>query len=90
MSCPLSLSAGDGITPVSVMNRRISPHPVLHPMGEGTPELAAAGSLTSALPRGEGEGEGREFRIWRNRAASAAYISALAERSSFLRRRLAP
>ena len=38
--------------------QRISPHPVPLPMGEGTPELAAAGILASPLPWGEGQGEG--------------------------------
>ncbi len=48
-------------------NGRISPHPVLLPMGEGTPELPAAEILASPLPRGEGQGEGSELRVCANR-----------------------
>ncbi len=40
----------------------ISPHPVLLPMGEGTPELPAAEFPASPLPGGEGQGEGSEPR----------------------------
>ena len=38
--------------------KRTTPHPVLLPMGEGTPELSAAGFLAFPLPLGEGQGEG--------------------------------
>ncbi len=48
-------------------NGRISPHPVLLPMGEGTPELPAAEILASPLPWGEGQGEGSELRVCANR-----------------------
>ena len=48
-------------------NGRISPHPVLLPMGEGTPELPAAEIPASPLPWGEGQGEGSELRVCANR-----------------------
>ena len=41
------------------MIERISPHPVLLPMREGTPELSSERATTSPLPGGEGQGEGR-------------------------------
>ena len=40
MSYPPSLHMGADLSPVGVMNGRISPHPVPLPMGEGTPELS--------------------------------------------------
>ena len=69
-------------------NERISPHPVLLPVGEGTPELSAAeiqasplpphpladavtlrGKLAEASLLGEGQGEGRKARSWRDHPA---------------------
>ncbi len=47
------------IHPAESMTHRITPHPVLLPMGEGTPELSAAEILAFPLPWGEGQGEGR-------------------------------
>ena len=44
-----------------VMNEGISPHPVLLPMGEGTPEQGAAIATASPLPWGEGQGEGSDL-----------------------------
>jgi hypothetical protein len=35
-----------------------TPHPVLLPMGEGTPEHRSARATPSPLPKGEGQGEG--------------------------------
>ena len=42
-----------------LMNYARSPHPVLLPLGEGTPELPAAAATAFPLPGGEGQGEGR-------------------------------
>ncbi len=39
-----------------------APHPVLLPMGEGTPEQSWLRSTTSPLPGGEGQGEGSDAR----------------------------
>ena len=44
-----------------VMNEGISPHPVLLPLGEGTPKLRSERATTFPLPGGEGQGEGREL-----------------------------
>ena len=44
------------------MNGGISPHPVLLPLGEGTPELRSERATPSPLPGGEGQGEGSELR----------------------------
>ncbi len=45
-----------------VLNYRgIAPHPVLLPMGEGTPELAAEREAPFPLPMGEGGDEGCEL-----------------------------
>jgi Cobalamin synthesis G C-terminus len=53
-----------------------APHPVLLPMGEGTPELAA--ELATAFPLPEGEGEGlRRIATHRFRVLAALDRSAL-------------
>jgi hypothetical protein len=61
-----------------VMNERISPHPVLLPMGEGTPEWRIEHATSSPLPWGEGQGEGREFRLWHGLAFAGTYVGAYA------------
>ncbi len=47
-----------GVTANSVKNEGNSPHPVLLPLGEGTPELNESRATPSPLPEGEGQGEG--------------------------------
>jgi uncharacterized protein (DUF952 family) len=42
----------------AILKEGIAPHPVLLPMGEGTPEQAVAVETSSSLPEGEGQGEG--------------------------------
>jgi uncharacterized protein (DUF952 family) len=44
---------------VAVLTERLTPHPVLLPMGEGTPELGAERAGPFPLPGREGKGEGR-------------------------------
>jgi uncharacterized protein (DUF952 family) len=42
----------------------LSPHPVLLPMGEGTPEQGVERATPSPLPEGEGQGEGCSALRW--------------------------
>ena len=55
-----------------VKYERNSPHPVLLPMGEGTPEFRLRVIQGSPLPWGEGQGEGRESWSGRDRATGDA------------------
>jgi hypothetical protein len=66
---------GTNLAPAGVTNEGISPHPVLLPMGEGTPEQGSEHATPSPLPWGEGQGEGREFRSRQNRATARSYAS---------------
>jgi hypothetical protein len=75
MSYPRSLHKGTDLSPVGVMNGRISPHPVPLPMGEGTLEfplrifrasllqphpLADAATLRRKLAKASLRGEGQD------------------------------
>jgi hypothetical protein len=42
--------------PPPAMIERHSPHPLLLPMGEGTPEQSTALATAFPLPKGQGEG----------------------------------
>jgi cysteine desulfurase len=50
------------------LNEGISPHPVLLPLGEGTPEYRSERATPSLLPGGEGQDEGSELRAYRRSA----------------------
>jgi tRNA(Ile)-lysidine synthetase-like protein len=60
------------------MNGGIAPHPVLLPMGEGTPECGTAIAAAFPLPGGEGQGEGRKRSSSRDQASGNPYVSAYA------------
>ena len=90
MSYAPSLHVGADLSPIGVMNGRISPHPVLLPMGEGTLEFPLRIVQASLLPWGEGPDEGRTPRSWQNRATAGAYVSDKAARPGFSSRVIAP
>ncbi len=90
MSYLRSLYIGTDLSPIGVMNGRISPHPAPLPIGEGTLEFPLRMVQASLLPWGEGQDEGWNLRSWQNRATAGAYVSASAARHSFSSRMIAP